>query len=256
MVFINGQQIKGYGVFAEDAIATAVTALAETDPVPATAAADSPPTAVEKYIDDWRGQPVRRVPARALPADVEDWQLGPANTELPAVRIVLWGDLREPRSALLDARMRSIAREHTVVSYEFRFFPLEENCNPGMPRTVYPGACAAALTAAAAGLIGGAETYWPVHDWLMAHQGAPAADALYGAATAGGLEPGELAAARLLPEAAALITADAAAASGLALRGVPHLVIGGKWVPRWNLAGESIPERIVAELIAGTAHAE
>lgn len=53
----------------------------------------------------------------------------------------------------------------------YKHFPLEPECNPGLPQTVHPQACEAAFAAEAARELGGDPAFWKMHDLLFARQG-------------------------------------------------------------------------------------
>lgn len=54
----------------------------------------------------------------------------------------------------------------------YKHFPLEPECNPGLPQEVHPQACEAALAAEAARELGGSEAFWKLHDLLFQQQAA------------------------------------------------------------------------------------
>jgi len=56
------------------------------------------------------------------------------------------------------------------VQIVFRHFPMDTMCNPGISQNLHPGACAAAVTAEAARILGGPEAFWKTHDALFADQ--------------------------------------------------------------------------------------
>jgi protein-disulfide isomerase len=67
MIFINGVELKGW--YAPNALLRAVAQVAASNPPARTAADDHPPLAHEKYVADWRDEPVRQ-----MPADTRTWR--------------------------------------------------------------------------------------------------------------------------------------------------------------------------------------
>lgn len=70
-------------------------------------------------------------------------------------------------SEILDKKLRDYPGRIRVV---FRHFPMDTMCNPGLNQNLHPGACAAAVTAEAARILGGSEAFWKTHDALFADQ--------------------------------------------------------------------------------------
>ncbi|MHC5005591.1 MAG: thioredoxin domain-containing protein, partial [Planctomycetota bacterium] len=157
MVFVNGVEMKGF--MAKDALINTVAEVVASNPEPMSPTADVPPDAAQKYIDDWRERPAQR-----LPNVDEAWTRGPDDAK---VEIVVWGDLQEPNTAELDARIRRAIVERGDVQYRFLHYPMNDQCNPGVQRSIHPLACLAAKAAEAAGALDGVDGYWRMHDWLM-----------------------------------------------------------------------------------------
>lgn len=68
---------------------------------------------------------------------------------------------------VLDKKLQEHAGRIRIV---FRHFPMDTMCNAGISQNLHPGACAAAVTAEAARLLGGPEAFWKTHDALFADQ--------------------------------------------------------------------------------------
>ena len=240
MIFINGHQLRG--VFAANAqkLVGAVEQLSAQHLPPLSAAGDKPPPALEKSIDDWREQP-----RRTLPPDLRRWADGPDDAK---VRIVMWADYQEKQTARADRIIREWMEGRNDAQYIFRHFPFDESCNPVVTRTAHPLACRASRAAEAAGILGGAEGYWKMHDWLMANQQVFGDTALRAAAVRMGFEPDVLLRTIDGPEVVNPIVEDARAAkrnkqsriSLLYRQGIPTIYVNGKAVPRWRLGSKSI----------------
>jgi len=238
MAFINGQELRG--VFAPNAIPRAVAAVAAQNPPPRTAEDDHPPPAVEKYIGDWRAEPKRR-----LPADQHSWARGPEDAK---VQIIAWGDYLEPGTAQADATIRKYLAQHDDVRYDFRHFPFNQRCNPAVSRTVFESSCRAAQAVEAAGLLGGSDAHWKMHDWMMTHQKEFNDETLRRAATEIGLDPDALFAKMSDPEVQIAIEEDCRAGKPVLYRGrIPSVHVNGQVIPRLSLGKHRIMERIFDE---------
>jgi protein-disulfide isomerase len=241
MIFINGVEFTGWG--GVGALGRAIERVAATNPPVLTAAADRPPAALEKYVNDWRKQ--RR---RQIPAGDGGWALGPAAAP---VEIVVWGDYQEPFTAELDGRFRTIVASRPDARYAFRHYPMDQACNDQASRTLHPEACRAASAAEAAGRLGGNEAYWAMHAWLMENQSSFGDEAFIAAAIKIGIDPGAFLSPMDAPEVADAIRADTAAGKRLGLRGVPFIFVNGKRIVAWRLEGEPLLETIVEEAAQG-----
>ncbi len=246
MIFVNGVELRGWHV--PQALLRTVEAVAATNPPPRTAAADRPPTALEKFIGDWRENTALR-----LPADRTPHTQGPADA---AVRVVLWGDFAEPLSREVDRRIRALVAERGDVHYAWRHFPFNSDCNPQLKDRRFPHACRLAAAAEAAALLGGEDAYWRMHAWLIEHAEGFSEDALPAAAAAVGLDPAALLAALDSAEARAAIADDVQASTRFpvlrlgwprGIHGIPALFVQGKFVPRPVLSGQDVIGAIVSE---------
>jgi protein-disulfide isomerase/uncharacterized membrane protein len=244
MIFINGVELKGWN--AQNAVTRAVERVAATSPAAATPEADRPPTALEKYVNDWR-----EAPRSYRQQDSERWLDGSPDA---AVRITLWGDYAGRGTAETDRRLRAIASGREDVTYAFRHYPLDTSCNPAAasfsglgPR---PGSCVAARAAEAAGAIGGVDGFWKMHDWLLENGSAQLTEAqVLAGAAAVGLDGAALLTSMASGDAASTILDDVRAGQSNSVRGIPMIVINGRRVPRWNLQGHDVLTRI-AEVAA------
>ncbi|MBX3377870.1 MAG: DsbA family protein [Phycisphaeraceae bacterium] len=237
MIFINGIELKGWN--APGALTRAVETLAAANPEPQGPEADRPVKAAEKSIADWREQPAMAWPTRPnLPA------LGPANAK---VKITIFGDLLEPTTAEADRTVRDAMAGRTDMWYEFRYFPVDKECNPALPQTLFPGSCRAARAAEAANTMGGSEAYWRMHDWIQANPKNITDETLRGAAKAMGLDPDELFRRMESPDIRKLVETDANIGSRLHITEIPRISVNGKHIARWRLKDEYILERIIEE---------
>lgn len=238
MIFINGVELDGWTA-APNALIVAVNTLAAANPEPATAESDRPPRAGDKYVMDWR----KKV-AMAWPGRKRSWATGPATAQ---AKIQVFGDLLEPNTAEVDRILRNAAAGREDVSYEFRYYPFDQSCNPNLPRTVFPGGCRAARAAEAAGQLGGAPAYWAMHEWIMNNQQAVTDANLRAQAQKIGLDPDTFIGRIDSPDVSEVVTNDANIGYRIGIPSIPRIFINGKLVEFWKAPGDFVLERIVEE---------
>jgi len=241
MVFINGVELRGWRV--PNAVRRAVDSLAATDPPAMTASGDRPVLAMGKYIDDWREER-----PRLLTPPTRPWlQVESADD---VVEVVVFGDYSEPNSAEVDRLMRRLAASMDGVVYTFRLFPMNNECNPSLPgEMAREGACLAARAAEAAGRLGGREAHQAMHEWLMDNQQNINEASIRSAATRLGIGGSALIGEMAQAAVKAGIEEDCEAGGRVFARGVPHILIDRKWLPRWRLDGEPVIEQILQEAV-------
>ncbi|MHC4427938.1 MAG: DsbA family protein [Planctomycetota bacterium] len=238
MVFINGVELKGWQ--APNALTRAVDTLAATNPTPATAVVDQPASAAQKYIEDWEFSVTR-----SLPVDERPWRRGPADA---AVQVVIWGDYQEPNTASADRCVREILQARDDVSYAFRHYPFNAECNPQTENVRHPLACRAHRAAEAAGILSGEEGYWAMHEWLMDNQASlQRPGSLAAPAQMLDIDPQMLHAVMETPEVSEAIGRDAYAGASVGLRSLPTIFVNGKLMPRWRLGDECMIPKVVEE---------
>ncbi len=247
MIFVNGVEFKGWQI--AGALRRTIEEVAAKNPPPLTAGADRPVLAAQRFIDDWREQPVRTTLARP-----RAWSTGAASGSggSRAVDVVLFGDYQEPYTAEMDVAIRESMRGKGNVRYTFRHFPIDPTCNPTLPpnvrkEAIHPKAGQAAKAAEAAGSIGGAAGFWKMHDWLMRNLETFSDESLRAAAGKMGIDADALFAAMKRPEITAPIFEDERAAQQLGLNAVPMVFVNGRWVPRAMRGDENIVLRIIEE---------
>jgi protein-disulfide isomerase/uncharacterized membrane protein len=233
MVFINGIEMKG--IRSPRAVVRTVEEVLAHDPPSRSAAADQPPPARQKYVDDWLAQPQVTLPA-APPVR----RLG---AEAPRVTIAVWGDYQEPNTVDLDRAVRTLLAERSAMQYQFHYFPVHSSCNPASQVDKHPLACFAAGSAAAAGELGGQAAFWGLHDWMMAHSAQLSREGIEREAQRLGLAPEAFARARESERTAAEIRAEGETGRRLGFRSIPVLYVNGRLVPRWSLERDDTPLR-------------
>ena len=233
MVFVNGVELKG--VFAKDALLRTVEEVAATNPEPRSAAFDQPPMALGKYIEDWQQG------TYVLLNDSQEWILG--NADAP-VQLVMWADVSSEFTGRAMQRIRRALSSRPYVSLRFRHYPLAEECNARLgaqKRTIMPHGCLASRMVEAAGRVGGNDVFWKSFDWVNENR-----EQLVSPDIATRLvDHLAIDSSRFLQEMAsgevdAAIDEDVRAVFRFPARGFPALVINGRFVPRWELNGESV----------------
>lgn len=250
MIFINGVELKGW--YIPNALLMTVQRIAATNPPPGTPADDHPPAALEKYVTDWRDQPVRQ-----LPPDTHARVLGPADAD---IQIVVWGDYQEPFTAEADTTIRAFVTQRSDAGYTFRHYPFNSDCNPQIKEQRHPQACRASQAAEAAGQLGGNDAYWKMHAWLMEHQREFSDETLRAAATQIGLDADALLSTMSSDEVQAAIAEDVQAGQQFpslrwgmppGLHSIPSIFINGRYVPRTRLEEHSVLDDILAAAAKG-----
>lgn len=238
MVFVNGIQLRG--IFIKDGVRKAVDRILAVNPPAMTAAADNPPPAVEKCIGDWRSQRVVR-----MPPDTHSWSRGPDDAK---VKIVVWADYQEVYSVKADTIIREWIGDRADVQYSFRHFPFNQACNPVVSRTAHEHACLAAKAVEAAGILGGVDGYWRMHEWLMSNREGLNEQLLYLSAPELGFETDAFLAAMENPEVAAAIEEDSRSGKRRLYRGgIPTIYVNGQVLPRWRRGDSPILKMILDE---------
>jgi protein-disulfide isomerase len=239
MVFVNGKELKGFR--ARDALVQTVERVAATSPPRLGPEHDQPPRAAEKLVADWRDQILRTV----IPGPEASWTRG---AEQPKVRVVVWGDVSSTFSADLQKEVMRLVETRGDVQYSFLQYPVQKACNRYTQSDQSPYGCLATRAAEAAGVMGGGEGYWRMHDWILAHLNGFGESSIEQAAADLGLDATELRRVMGTPQVDQAISADTQAALGAGVdRFIPSVFVNFKWVPRWRLEGHDILGTIVAE---------
>lgn len=240
MIFINGIELKGWN--AAGALSRAVESLAAANPEPQGPEVDRPVKAGDKAIADWREQPAMAWPSRPnLPA------MGTANAK---VKITIFGDLLEPLTAEADRTIRNAMAGRTDMWYEFRYFPVDKECNPSLPQSMFPGACRAARAAEAANTLGGQQAYWRMHEWIQTNAKTFNDTTLRAAAKDMGLDADELFRRMESADIRKLVETDANIGTRVHITEIPRISVNGKHIARWKLKDQFILERIIEEAAA------
>ena len=114
----------------------------------------------------------------------------------------------------------------------YKNYPLDQACNPKLPRTVHAGACNLALGAICAQDQG---KFWPYHDRAFAGAGeSPKPEDVARLAGEAGLDGAALGTCMATPRTKERLTAQIEEARRLGVQSTPTLYINGKRLPRIN----------------------
>lgn len=241
-VFVNGIELTAWNVpgALERAVSAAAIRAAELGP---SETERRPPSALERFVAEWREQPMAALPSPRRSLGAED----------PRVWIFVFGDYQVAGTRDADVLLRSIVSARTDAAYAYLHFPMDKKCNPVAPRTASPLACRMARTAEGAGLLGGDDAYWAVHDWILQNRQVYNDIDLKRLATSLGIDGATLVASKDRAETASLVGGDCAAGGALLLPEIPAIFVNGRRVVRWK--SEGVDSRLVLERIVEEAAA-
>jgi len=243
LVFVNGVELKWRSGRALESL---VTATAANDPEPRRFDEDPLPLAAGKIVTDWAAGEVRTLDAAAGAPSL--------GREDAPVRVVVWGDLEEPNTARLHARLRARIAERADVRYRFLHYPLDSTCNPAASSTRHQRACLAACASEAARLQSGDPGFWATLEWLLAHPGGVTEEALGAAAGSLGLDRDRFLSDLRSAEVGSAVAGQCRAAAALGVRFVPMVWINGRLAERWQAPdGEHDALELLLDAVAATA---
>lgn len=128
----------------------------------------------ERYDSKWQHTYTAWALSPELRINTEDRPVrGPENARHT---IVLFSDFQCPSCKLFENtvtnRIIPMAERFGGVRVIFKHWPICKDCNPELNTNLHPNACAAALAAEAARIVGGNEGFWKMHDILFNTQDA------------------------------------------------------------------------------------
>jgi protein-disulfide isomerase/uncharacterized membrane protein len=153
------------------------------------------------------------------------YYLGP---QTAAVHVVVVSDYQCPSCRTIDEQLRSIIVGRTDISVSARHFPFCTDCNGHIDKTRHANACRAALAAEAAGIVGGADAFWQLHNWLFEQRGEFTDGELAQFVQELGLDRAAFLAAMHDEKTLDVIRSDVAAANSAGLRFTPMIFINGQ----------------------------
>jgi hypothetical protein len=231
MIFINGVEYLWY-YGGQDSLARVIDTVATNS-----SSKVAPPSAIEKLVEDWR---VGKTHTFA-----EENRYSPLGDG--AVEIVVWGDYQTESTQKLDAIVKSVLKENSNASYVYRHFPIDSECNTGVEnfKTTYPGSCNMAKVVESVDILCGKEARWNVHTTFMTLTNVVSLQALAEIASEMCDQPAStIATVANGGDVAAILNDDIRSKVRVWRRSVPVLLIDGRFVPRWELAGTTGKETL------------
>ncbi|MCZ6836784.1 MAG: DsbA family protein, partial [Planctomycetota bacterium] len=195
----------------------------------------------EKYIEDWRQKP--NVPMQ--PEKVEH-ALGEKQSRL---EIIVWGDYMGDATAKVDRMIQGIMQGRDDVWYVFRHYPVNQQCNSRVTAMMHEFSCEASMAVEAAGVVGGEDAYWNMHNWMFAHQENFTLDSISEGAQAIGLNPQDVLSMMQDIRVSNAIRDDIDSGSVFRPRSIPNCFINGKHVPRPFFGDDCIIDDIASEVL-------
>lgn len=151
--------------------------------------------------------------------------LGPSDAQ---VHVTVVSDYQCPSCRRVDQLLRAMTEGRTDVAITARHFPFCTECNEHVDKTRHPNACRAALAAESAGIAGGRDAFWKMHDWLFEHSGQFTDEQLLAFIDESGIDAPKFQAALASPSTLATIQADTSAADARGLKFTPMVFINGR----------------------------
>ena len=87
------------------------------------------------------------------------------------VQVVMISDYQCPDCRTYELEIQSVLAKRDDVSLSVKHFPMCADCNPNVSRTMHANACWAARAAETAGILGGEQAFWEMHQWLFQNKG-------------------------------------------------------------------------------------
>jgi len=146
------------------------------------------------------------------------------------IRIVIFSDYQCPDCKRIETELREILANRTDVSFSAKHFPFCVDCNDFAAARNYnphPNACWAARAAEAAGILGGRDAFYKMHEWLFDHDGSFTDANFPPALRAMGFEPTEFLALMQGEKTLQLVRGDIAEAIALGIHFTPMIYVNG-----------------------------
>ena len=152
------------------------------------------------------------------------WRQGPENAP---IRLVIFGDFQCEDCFDIEAQVRQIMSRRTDVSVSAKHFPMNQDCNPYMPRTLHANACWAARASEAAGILKGNDGFWQMHHWLFDNRGSFTDAQIPGVVTEMGYDWEQFRSVMMGPETEQRVREDVEEGRALGLFFTPMIFING-----------------------------
>ena len=224
VLFINGVELAHPDL--RGGIPRAIAAISRENPAPRTCAADRPRPGQERLLSLWLAGPQFPLSRHAA-----RWTLGPPDAPHRVVLSICYQSEYSPRFSRVACEW---ATRRSDVRIEVWHFPLSRQHNLAYARTKGPDHADAydmALVAEAAGQLGGNETFWKMHRWLLEHQAEFSMDAVRAAAGGLGLEADKLLAAAAGEKVRSAVQQDMESGAAAGFQSAPGIYLAGRLVP-------------------------
>ncbi len=238
MILVNGVEMRGWRADPKGSVQALENRLGPLVATGRSSPNQRPAGAIDRFVGNWaNGEKTmwgdRKVSYMVAPVDAP-------------VDIQVWGDLLDPGTAALDAKLRELVGDNNQIRYQIRYFPVDKACNPEAPRTVYPGSCEATRALEAAGRLGGPDAYWNTLRWIFAHQKDFSIEKLEAAGPELGFAPALLRVMMENPEIVKAVADEVDLGGRVKLSQIPQLYVNWRHVPRWETSdGKSALPRII-----------
>jgi protein-disulfide isomerase/uncharacterized membrane protein len=154
------------------------------------------------------------------------------------VRVVVFQDYQCELCREVEGILSSLLKSRSDVALSVKQWPFDKACNNQiLGANLHPGACFAARCAEAAGLIGGSDTFWKIHYWLVEQGGRVDTTALKEELTSLGADWTHFRQALQSPLVDSIITNDIAQGVQLGLKYTPMVFVNGYQVEGWQTPG-------------------
>jgi protein-disulfide isomerase/uncharacterized membrane protein len=151
----------------------------------------------------------------------------PLGPDSATVHVTVVSDYQCPSCRRIDALLRAMTAGRDDVSISARHFPFCTDCNEHVDKTRHPNACRGAVAAEAAGVAGGTDAFWQMHDWLFKRGGTFTDEDLLQFVAEAGIPVAAFREAMASEETIGLIRSDATAADAAGLKFTPMVFING-----------------------------
>ncbi len=172
-----------------------------------------------------------------------------AGPERAPIRLVIFSDYQCPDCQRIETEVRELLAERDDLSVSHKHHPFNADCNQYLTRTMHSNACWAARAAEAAGIIGGNEGFWRMHEWLFEHKGVFSDDTVDDMLLELGFEPVSFRRVMGSDETLRRVRADVEEAHEMGIYQTPMIFVNGRELKGWSVPGAV---RTVVEALAAT----
>ena len=148
------------------------------------------------------------------------------------VKVVIISDYQCPDCYRYEEQIMDVLSQRDDVSLSVKHFPFSTDCNPHIPTNKHRVACQAAWGAEAAGILGGNEAFWGIHQWMFDQKGQIDHRKLLEETDKYGIDPVQFNQLMRSDDVQSLILADVEEAKDLGIFFTPMIFINGvelKW---------------------------